>query len=110
MIVKRLDTNDGSSSLKIGIIWAIFQIEGNIFSKKDLLNNDFNGCTIEHLIDFNILWLIQSGPMALFTGSIVIMSDISCSSMIMLLKLLFNAVYISGSVTLVCKGRSIVRY
>ena len=53
------------------------------------------------LVDFSILWLIQSGPMALFTGSIVIMSDISCSSMIMLLKLLLHKLYILGRVTLV---------
>ena len=44
---------------------------------------------------------MQSGPMALFTGSIVIMSDISCSSMNMLLKLLLHKLYILGSVTLV---------
>ena len=53
------------------------------------------------LVDFSILWLIQSGPMALFTGSIVIMSDISCSSIIMLLKLLLHKLYILGRVTLV---------
>ena len=53
------------------------------------------------LVDFSILWLIQSGPMALFTGTIVIMSDFSCSSIIMLLKLLLHKLYILGRVTLV---------
>ena len=53
------------------------------------------------LFDFSFLWLIPSGLMALFTGTIVIMSDISCSSMIMLLKLLLHKLYILGRVTLV---------
>ena len=67
---------------------------GNIFSDNDLLNNyNVNGLTMVDLVD-NILWQIQSGPMALFTGSIVIMSDISCSLKNLLLKLLLHKLLI----------------
>ena len=64
------------------------------------MNNNFGDLTIEDLVDFNILLLhvIQSGPVALFTGSIVI---ISCSSIIKLLKSLLHKLYILGSVILV---------
>ena len=68
-------------------------------------DNNVGGLTIMmvDLVDFNILGLIQSGPMALFTciGNIVIMCDISCSLMIMLLKLLLHKLYILCRVTLV---------
>ena len=59
--------------------WANFQKDGKTFSDKDLLNNIVSGLTIVEIVDFNILWLIQSGPMALFTGSTEIISKTSCS-------------------------------
>ena len=89
--------------LKKGITWANFQKDGNMFSDNDQLNNNVGGLTIMmvDLVDFNILGLIQSGPMALFIGNIVIMCDISCSLMIMLLQLLLHKLYILCRVTLV---------
>jgi hypothetical protein len=52
---------------------------GTVFSDNDLLNNIASGSTMVALVDFNILWLIQSGPTALLTGCIVIISVTSCS-------------------------------
>ena len=47
------------------ITWAIFQSDGNTFSRKDLLNKLHNGFDISSFTDTNILLLIISGPTAL---------------------------------------------
>ena len=44
--------------------WANFQIDGKTFSDKDLLNSIVGGLTLVKIVDFNILWLMQSGPIA----------------------------------------------
>ena len=43
---------------------------GNLFTRKHILNNMHKGLDSAIAVVFNILWLIQSGPTALFTGSI----------------------------------------
>lgn len=48
-------------------------------------------------VDFNILWLIVSGPMALLTGSILIISITSCSSIVTLFNLSLHRWYNCGS-------------
>ena len=62
----------------------------NIFSDKDLLNNIVSGLTIVKIVDFNILWLMQFGPKALFTDGTDIISKTSCLSMVILHKVLFH--------------------
>jgi hypothetical protein len=52
-------------------------------------------------VDFNILWLMHSGPIALFTGRLAIISMTSCSSMKISLRLLLHNEYISGRLWLV---------
>lgn len=51
-----------------------------ILSAWDLLNNIVSGFVTVKRVALNILWLTKSGPIALFTGSIEIMSNTFCSS------------------------------
>lgn len=44
------------------------------------VNNNVIGFATVKRVAFNILWLTKSGPIALFTGNIEIMSNTSCSS------------------------------
>jgi hypothetical protein len=52
-------------------------------------------------VDFNILWLMQSGPIALFTGRVTIISMTFCSSLKISLKLSLHNEYKSGRLWLV---------
>ena len=54
-------------------------LEFKVLSESDLLNSKHKGLDIVSLQDFNILWLMQSGPTALFTGITEIMSKTFCS-------------------------------
>jgi hypothetical protein len=51
--------------IKLLVPWAIFQSDGNTFSRKDILNKLHNGFDISSFTDTNILLLIISGPTAL---------------------------------------------
>ena len=50
-----------------GIPLAIFQESGKIDSSSDLLNSMVRGFETAFAAAFNILWLIKSGPLALFS-------------------------------------------
>ena len=68
-----------SPFLNKGITWAIFQSDGNTFSRKDLLNKLHNGFDISSFTDTNILLLIISGPTALLALRVHNISITSCS-------------------------------
>jgi hypothetical protein len=68
-----------SPFLNRGITWAIFQSDGNTFSRKDLLNKLHNGFDISSFTDTNILLLIISGPTALLALRVHNISITSCS-------------------------------
>jgi hypothetical protein len=70
---------DLSPFLNKGITWAIFQSDGNTFSRKDLLNKLHNGFDISSFTDTNILLLIISGPTALLALRVHNISITSCS-------------------------------
>ena len=66
-----------SPFLKIGITCASFHRLGNEFVFKDELNSLHKGVAIDPLVFFNILWLIPSGPDALFSLRLLKMSETS---------------------------------
>jgi hypothetical protein len=70
---------DLSPFLNKGITWAIFQSDGNTFSRKDLLNKLHNGFDISSFTDTKILLLIISGPTALLALRVHNISITSCS-------------------------------
>jgi hypothetical protein len=74
-----LDGKDLTPFLNKGITWAIFQSDGNTFSRKDLLNKLHNGFDISSFTDINILLLIISGPTALLALRVHNISITSCS-------------------------------
>lgn len=81
---------EGSSFLNNGRTCANFQHSGKNLSDNDLLNNMHRGFETVSLHDFNILWLMHSGPTALLTGMIDMISVISCSGIFISEKELFN--------------------
>jgi hypothetical protein len=68
--------------LKIAKTWALFQLEGYLLCCKDLLNIIRRGFAIFSGEILSILWLILSGPVALF-GSSISISLISCVGKLM---------------------------
>ena len=63
----------------MGITLAFFHNLGYLHCSRDLLKNIGNGTAISSGDTCNILWLIISGPDALFTAKFVITSNISSS-------------------------------
>ena len=61
----------------------MFQQSGNVFPDKGLLKSNCKGLHTVCIVDFNILWLIQSGPMALLIGKTDLISITSDSSITM---------------------------
>ena len=66
-----------SPFLKIGITCTSFHRLGNDFVFKDKSNSLHKGIAIDPLVFFNILWLIPSGPDALFSLRLLKMSETS---------------------------------
>ena len=73
-----------------------FQQSGKDFSDSDLSKSSCKGLQTVYMVDFNILWLIQSGPIALFTGKTDIISVTSFSSITISLRLSSHCKNISG--------------
>ena len=59
---------EGSFLFKRDNTCASFQLSGKDFSDNDLSKSSYKGLQPVYLIDFNIIWILQSGPSALLTG------------------------------------------
>jgi hypothetical protein len=69
--------NEESPFLNTALTWANFQFVGYLLWWSDLLNIICKGNAILFGHSFNILWLMTSGPDALFGWRICIISEIS---------------------------------
>jgi hypothetical protein len=69
------DGNEESPFLNTAIIWASFQFVGYLLCWRDLLNIICKGNAILFGHSFNILWLMTSGPDALFRWRITLLAN-----------------------------------
>lgn len=75
---------------KRGLTCANIQILGKDFSNNDLLKRKSKDLQTIYIVDFNSLWLIQSGPIALLTSKTDIISITSYSSIKISLRVSSN--------------------
>ena len=59
--------------------FAIFQASGNLEDRSDKLNSILKGCAIKGNDSLNSLWLMRSGPHALFNDRLLMISITSWS-------------------------------